>query len=65
MDEADKQFAEEPPGFDAEDALVQDARERQAMADVAAGRFISNEAMIRWLRTWGDETPSPPPECGE
>ncbi|MFC7378471.1 CopG family transcriptional regulator [Brevundimonas sp. GCM10030266] len=65
MDEADKHFAEEPVAFDAEDASVPDAREQQALADIAAGRFISNDAMVRWLRTWGDETPSPPPECGE
>ena len=25
----------------------------EARADVAAGRVISNEEVIRWLKTWG------------
>ena len=65
MEEADKHLAEEAAIFEFEEVIEPDERERQAMADIEAGRFISNEAMIRWLRTWGDETPSPPPECGE
>ncbi|ATQ44950.1 CopG family transcriptional regulator [Caulobacter mirabilis] len=37
----------------------------EAEADIAAGRVISNEAVMRWVRSWGTENELPPPECGE
>jgi cell division protein FtsX len=36
----------------------------EAIADIEAGRFISHEAMVRWLESWGTENELPPPECG-
>lgn len=65
MDEADKHLAEDGALFDFEEALELDDRERQAMADIAAGRFVSHEAVVRRVKSWGTENPSPRPECGE
>lgn len=65
MGEADKHLAEDGALFDFEEAVELDDRERQAMADIAAGRFVNHEAVIRWVKPWGTEDPSPRPECGE
>ncbi|RZJ41354.1 MAG: CopG family transcriptional regulator [Brevundimonas sp.] len=48
-----------------EEAVDLTAAERQAMADIEAGRFISHEAVMRWVASWGTEDELPPPECGE
>lgn len=37
----------------------------EADADIAAGRTVSHEAVLRWVRSWGTENELPPPECGE
>lgn len=42
---------------EAEQALM---RERIAEAD--KGVFISSEAMLRWIESWGTENELPPPE---
>ncbi len=46
-----------------------DAAEEQALAEaeaeIAAGKFISHEAMRRWLLSWGTANELPPPKCGE
>lgn len=50
------------------DEIDEDAEERaiaEAEADLAAGRVISNEAMTRWLLSWGKPDELPPPKCGE
>jgi predicted transcriptional regulator len=51
-----------------EEALLSDdtwdEHDEEAMADLEAGRVISHEAMVRWLRSWGTENELPPPECG-
>lgn len=64
----------EPIEGDAEDMLVGveeigpddelDEGDLEAIADIEAGRFISHEAMKRWLESWGTENELPPPECG-
>jgi predicted transcriptional regulator len=49
-----EQIDEIDPDFDAR-------RMAEAEADIAAGRVIPNEEVIRWLETWGtpDEKPAP------
>jgi len=54
----------EPFLFEQIDRKAEDLALEQAKADVAAGRVISNEAMMRWLRSWGTQDELPPPECG-
>ncbi len=45
-----------------------DAAEEQALkaaeTQVAAGKFISHDAVRRWLLSWGKTSELPPPECG-
>jgi len=54
----------EPFLFEQIDREAEDRALEQARADVAAGRVISHEAMVRWLRSWGTPDELPPPECG-
>jgi predicted transcriptional regulator len=37
----------------------------EAEAEIAAGKFISHEAIRRWLLSWGTPNELPPPKCGE
>lgn len=70
MDEPKDDFlpASEPEG-DLPDwpgvAIEPDARDLAAMAALDAGRFISNEAVMRWLQSIVDGDPIPPPEVGD
>ena len=59
------EFDEEPAFFILEEAVELDARERNAMADINAGRFVTHEAVVRWLNSWGTEDELPPPKCGD
>jgi hypothetical protein len=34
-------------------------------ADADAGRVVSNEAVIRWLKSWGTPNQLPPPKSSE
>jgi predicted transcriptional regulator len=52
----------EPFFFEQIDRGAEDRALEQAKADVAAGRIISHEAMVRWLRSWGTPNELPPPE---
>jgi predicted transcriptional regulator len=36
---------------------------RKGMEDIRAGRVISHERMVRWLRLWGMKHKLPPPTC--
>jgi predicted transcriptional regulator len=54
----------EPSLFEQIDREAEDHALEQAKADVSAGRVISHEAMVRWLRSWGTPDELPPPECG-
>ena len=67
---------EDPPGlseapgayFDLFKETDEDQDERlvaEADADIAAGRVISNEAVLRWIKSWGTPDELPPPQCGE
>jgi predicted transcriptional regulator len=48
---------------------IDDAAEEKALADaeaeIAAGKFVSHEAVRRWLRSWSKPNELPPPKCGE
>ncbi len=61
MSEPPHEFQEEPAVFDDLD----EAELHRRMADMDAGKFITNEAMMRWIASWGTENLLPPPECGE
>ena len=37
----------------------------EGLADIAAGRVISGEAIKRWLRSWGTANELPPPQIGD
>lgn len=65
MSDPGNEFDEEPAVFIAEDAIELDARERKAMADIDAGRFVTHEAVVRWLKSWGTDNELPPPKCGD
>ena len=41
-----------------------DEADLRALADIEAGRVVSHEAVVRWLKSWGAENELPPPECG-
>lgn len=62
----------DPSGVEGEasifDEIDEEAEERalaEAEADFAAGRVISHEAVVRWLKSWGTPDELPPPKCGE
>ncbi|CAA9510711.1 MAG: hypothetical protein AVDCRST_MAG91-1615 [uncultured Sphingomonadaceae bacterium] len=40
-------------------------RDEHALAEVRAGRYISNEAVMRWLASWGTDNPLPRPQVGD
>jgi predicted transcriptional regulator len=65
MNEPPRGFQEEPAVFILEEEVELTDAERQAMADIDAGRFISHEAVMRWVASWGTDNELPPPECGE
>ena len=66
MSDPPNEFDEEPGVFDfADEAAELDAREQKAMADIDAGRIITHEAVVRWLKSWGTENELPPPKCGD
>jgi predicted transcriptional regulator len=61
MSEPPREFQEEPAVFDG----VDEANLRRIMADMEAGKFVSNEAVMRWVASWGTDNPLPKPKCGE
>ena len=42
-----------------------DENDLAAMADLDAGRYISNEAVMRWLQSIVDGNPIPRPQVGD
>lgn len=42
-----------------------DEADLAGIADIEAGRVVSNEAVIRWIESWGTENELPRPKCGE
>ena len=41
------------------------ASDARARAEAKAGRRVSNEAVTRWLSTWGTGEITPPPTVGD
>ena len=64
MDEPRSELGEEPAVFDFEEE-TDEAVLQLAEADIAAGRFISHEAIVRWPASWRTDNPLPPPKCGD
>ncbi len=65
MSDPRNELDEEPAAFVFEEAVELDAREQKAMADIDAGRFITHEAVMLWLKSWGTADELPPPKCGD
>ena len=55
----------EPSLFDDLDAEAEAAADAEGLADIDAGRTVSGEAVVRWIRSWFTETELPPPEIGD
>ena len=51
----------EPAIFEDRDATLEAVADAEGLADLKAGRVVSDDAMRAWLRSWGtaDELPSP------
>ena len=64
MTERRNEFDEKSAIFEIDEAAL-DARERKAMVEMNAGRYVSHEAVVRWLKSWGTDNPLPPPKCGD
>ena len=65
MTEPPHEMDEEPGVFDVEDAAALEASDQRALADFEAGRFVSHEAVKRWLMSLSTDHPLPRPKCGE
>ena len=65
MSDPRNELDEEPGVFDFEDEAELDARDQKAMADIDAGRFVTHEAVRRWLLSLSTDNPLPRPKCGE
>ncbi len=57
-------WPDEPGIFDVSDEELR-AQDEARMAEVRAGRFISNEVVMRWLASWGTDNPLPRPQVGD
>ena len=51
--------------FDEVDEAAEIRAIAEADADIAAGRVMSHEAIMRWIKSWGTSEELPPPECRE
>lgn len=47
------------------DEAAEAAADAEGLADLAAGRTISWEAVERWLQSWGTANELPPPQVGD
>jgi predicted transcriptional regulator len=55
----------EPSLFEQIDDEAEARALQRAKDDVAAGRVVSHDAVVRWLRSWGTPNELPRPKCGE
>ncbi|KRA57801.1 CopG family transcriptional regulator [Caulobacter sp. Root655] len=55
----------EPAIFDDLDEAGDAAAIAEARAEIAAGQFVSNEAVEAWLLSWGTPNKLPPPRAGD
>ena len=51
--------------FDDADDAAEASVDAAPVADVEARRFISDDTMKRWLRSWGAPDELSPPDAGE
>lgn len=58
-------MAREKSLFETADPQAEAAADARAEADVAAGRLIGQDAVKRWLASWGTEKPLPRPRVGD
>ncbi|UIJ44691.1 CopG family transcriptional regulator [Sphingomonas cannabina] len=70
----DRKVGEDRQGFESEPLVglyeigpddELDEADLAGIADLDAGRTVSNEAVIRWLKSWGTGNRLPRPKCGE
>jgi predicted transcriptional regulator len=54
----------EPSVFDETDPQGDERALQRGQADYATGKVISNDAMKRWLLSWGAGESLPRPKCG-
>lgn len=59
----DRKVGEDRQGFEAEPLVG--LQEVGPDDELDAGRFVSHEAVMRWLESWGTDNELPPPKCGE
>ena len=55
----------EPDIFDSIDPEAEAASHARGIADLDAGRTVSHEAVVNWLRSWGSGKRLPPPKVGD
>ncbi|TCS10226.1 CopG family transcriptional regulator [Caulobacter sp. BK020] len=55
----------EPAIFDDIDEAHDAAAIAEARAEIAAGEFVSHEAVKAWLLSWGTPDELPPPKVGQ
>mgnify|MGYP001809588071 CR=1 FL=1 len=51
------------PLFDAEDWDAEERALQTAEADLAAGRVVDHDDVVRWLESWGTPDEKPRPQC--
>ena len=55
----------EPAIFDDVDEAAEAAADAQAIAEIEAGRFVSDKAVQAWLLSWGTPNKLPSPKIGD
>jgi predicted transcriptional regulator len=55
----------EPDLFDKIDAKADAESYARGIADLEAGRTVSHEAVVQWLRSWGSGNRLPKPKIGD
>ena len=57
-------WPDEPGIFDKSEEELR-AEDERRLAEVRAGRYVSHEAVVRWLESWGTDDPLPRPQVGD
>ena len=65
LQDADPYDDDEGDLFDIPNEAGDAASDARAETDIAAGRMVSNEAVMRWLASLATDKPLPRPKCGE
>ena len=56
---------DERPIFEEDDEESLAASDARAEAEIAAGKGIPHEEVVKWLRTWGTPEEGPPPATNQ